>query len=348
MWGIYWMALRDGRKVKVSDELAFCWPFEFAFRWHKTKILHNAGVTREQSEKYFYKGIYTARMPYFDDLSFVTKDHCSWYYVKAMEAYFNEKKKIDLQDVGFLIIVRIDSPCRLLNIRAIVNFLHVNFSTHIYILESDAEQKLHEKWPAGVDYTFLEDKQLLFNRGRLNNYLLRKCRQPIAAIYDADIITPAAQMLAACALIRSGHADISSPYDGTVYAVDSFFKGIFLETLQEQILSHNSAKFPITTRRAVGGVVFVKREQYLMLGGENRKIYSWGPDDQERVKRMQLLGYTFRRIPGPIYHLPHARGVNSSYSSLAHWRNHMGEYFKICAMEKSHLQAYIQDNLVFH
>ena len=47
---------------------------------------------------------------------------------------------------------------------------------------------------------------------------------------------------------------------------------------------------------------------YVQAGGENEHFYGWGPEDLERVKRMEILGYSVTRIKGDLYHLYHLEG----------------------------------------
>ena len=54
-----------------------------------------------------------------------------------------------------------------------------------------------------------------------------------------------------------------------------------------------------------GGAFFVNRSVYVQAGGENEHFYGWGPEDLERVKRMEILGYSVTRIKGDLYHLYH-------------------------------------------
>jgi hypothetical protein len=67
-------------------------------------------------------------------------------------------------------------------------------------------------------------------------------------------------------------------------------------------------------RPSVGGAFLVNKEKYLLAGGENENFYGWGPEDVERVKRMEILEYPIPRSKGSCYHLYHPRiletGVN--------------------------------------
>ncbi|MFT8412298.1 MAG: hypothetical protein ABF743_10235 [Schleiferilactobacillus perolens] len=85
MWAQLWNMMYFNIGPVVSDELDFCWATDPIDRWNQTKIMHNAGVTGDMPDL-FFKGKYTDREPFGDDLSFVDKSKCSYEYVKAIEA----------------------------------------------------------------------------------------------------------------------------------------------------------------------------------------------------------------------------------------------------------------------
>ncbi len=93
---------------------------------------------------------------------------------------------------------------------------------------------------------------------------------------------------------------------------------------------------------AVGGAFLVHREMYLNCGGENEHFYGWGPEDSERVKRMEILEYIPYRTEGPLYHLYHPRGKNSFFFDEQKELSNRKELLKICSMDKATLLTYIQ------
>ena len=55
------------------------------------------------------------------------------------------------------------------------------------------------------------------------------------------------------------------------------------------------------------------RQTYVDAGLENENFYGWGLEDGERYYRWLNLGYKVKRIPGPLFHLSHGRGINSTF-----------------------------------
>lgn len=83
MWAQQWGWVREGIKPTIEHELDFCRPTDDVIVYDTVKILHNAGVMG--SDELFYKGQYTERMPFDDDLSYVNPKKASIKYVEAIE-----------------------------------------------------------------------------------------------------------------------------------------------------------------------------------------------------------------------------------------------------------------------
>ncbi len=84
MWTTIYGAIREGKTIKVSPEMAFCTATDDIDKWDKTKIMHNAGVTGAGGDL-FFKGQYTATVPFGEDFSYVNKQKCSVKYVEAIQ-----------------------------------------------------------------------------------------------------------------------------------------------------------------------------------------------------------------------------------------------------------------------
>jgi hypothetical protein len=85
MWSQLWNMMYFNIGPVISDELDFCWATDPVKRWNETKIMHNSGVTGDMHDL-FFKGKYTDRVPFGDDLSFVNKLKCSYKYAQAVKA----------------------------------------------------------------------------------------------------------------------------------------------------------------------------------------------------------------------------------------------------------------------
>src|SRR5690606_21426042 len=87
MWSMVLNGIYFGFNLKIVDELNFCWPHQGLEKWRDCKILHNAGVTAEQSEFYFYKSKYINYTPFEDhELEKYDFTKCTIKYVDAIKS----------------------------------------------------------------------------------------------------------------------------------------------------------------------------------------------------------------------------------------------------------------------
>lgn len=83
MWAQLYNVYYFGKTAEVDKQLDFSWATDNVERYYETNIYHNAGVTENHTDL-FFKGKYTHRTPFDDDLSFVNKNKASIKYVEAM------------------------------------------------------------------------------------------------------------------------------------------------------------------------------------------------------------------------------------------------------------------------
>ena len=118
------------------------------------------------------------------------------------------KTKIDLWDVTFNIILRLDSIERLENIIASITFL--NFNTNVTVWECSYRdngflKKLLDN--ARVSYVFKQDDDPILFRTHYLNQMIQETTTPIVSIWDTDVIAPVNQIIDAVNLLRLQEAD---------------------------------------------------------------------------------------------------------------------------------------------
>jgi len=226
--------------------------------------------------------------------------------------------KADLSDMTFQIPIRIDSIERLENLILSIQSLLKNFDTHITVLEASSykngiiEKMLGNK----VHYLFIEDRDPVFYRTKYLNIMTQRSSTPYIGIWDADVIIPKEQILTSIEKLRNG-IEIVYPYDGHFYDTSNVIRELYTQNKSIQFLLKNINKMSLPYgTRMTGGAIFVNREAYIKAGMENRKFYGWGPEDLERLERWQILNLTIHRSHGPLFHLTHSRGSNSSIRSM--------------------------------
>lgn len=250
---------------------------------------------------------------------------------------------IDNNQLSFIIPIRIDSIERERNLDFVLELLNEIENVDISILEGDIKPlyRLKKKY-CNVTYRFTEDTNPIFYRTKYLNQLLREVQGCIVGIWDADAITSKEQILDAVNYIRSGRAIMSFPYDGRFIMLSPMYSDKLIKSglnrgLSKKVVNRYLAHGP----HSVGGAFFVNKKIYLESGGENEYFYGWGPEDAERVKRMEILGYPVYRAKGPLFHLHHPRKENSWYGNDQIEYKNRCEFLKISSMSKDELQKYI-------
>lgn len=346
MWALWWCALRTNRKVEIHKEMKFCWINSPISEWYTSKILHYTGGYPQKKGHIFSKVNYRLHPPYHQNFDAISKESCSYPLVQLIKQFNKQSllKRKKLKDVSFLIPIKIDSPDRMKNICASTSFLYKNFDTTIIVMEVDQTQKINPAdLPSGVKYFFKKTNNPRLFRTQVNNEMIKMASSKFIALYDADVIIPIKQINKAVNILRKGEYKAVSPYDGKFLNIDILIKEMFIKIMDEVFLEMNRSKFSISAKRSFGGCIFLNKSYYMEAGMENENLTSWGPDDIERVKRMQILGNKTVRLPGCLYHLHHERKVDSGYKDTTEYEGLILEYLNISSLNKEELINYIKN-----
>lgn len=250
------------------------------------------------------------------------------------------KPKIDLKDTTFLFPVRLDSINRLENILMVVNSISKKMDTNIKILEASSyNNNVLEQLIGNLsDFLFVQDHDPIFHRTKYINQLVKHCPTPFIAVWDADVIIDPRQIVESVTLLRNGEASFIFPYSDYFLDTSFILRELFLKTGEIELLHTNSGKMkPLYQPDPVGGAFFAIKDHYIQSGMENENFYGWGREDGERILRWDILGYTYKRVQGVLFHLTHGRGINSNFhsdqQSLIKWE----EILRIKSMSKDEL-----------
>lgn len=96
MWVIQWLLWRDNKNVKCPVEMDFTWAPDPLYKWEQNAIYHDAGVPGDSKKLFKKRGPNNEyikawdeegmKMPFEDDLSFVSLTESSSKYVAEIEA----------------------------------------------------------------------------------------------------------------------------------------------------------------------------------------------------------------------------------------------------------------------
>ena len=334
MWTIRWLSLKRGDIHKTVEDLDFSWSYDDIKNWHKNTFYHNAGAHAYRSIELFKKWEYKNSIPDNLLLEKLNPNYCSYNYAKeVLKTYNGGTSKIDLKDVTFLIPVRIDSDDRINNLYTILNWIDKNFNTNVIVLESDYIPKVDYRIIPNISYHF--SYSVNFHRTRLLNEGMRLSKTNIVCFMDSDCLAKVQDTLLAVEEVRNDDKTISFPYDG-------MFNNISSSSVPYVLNEKNMTTIPSLgyVKDSVGGMLFLNRNEYLKIGGENEKFNSWGFEDKERVTRGVKLGMYVKRTTGTLFHINHYRGIYSNSNSS--YKNLEEEYEKVKNISKEELINYIK------
>lgn len=238
-----------------------------------------------------------------------------------------------MEPISIVIPVRIESKEREDNLRCVLKYLLQSAFIHIDLLEADKEQQFHFTPHDRVHYHFIQDSESVFYRTRYLNLLLKDALHPVVGVWDADALIPELQVVAAIEYIKKG-CIMSFPYDGDF----RFLGEQESQTIRNDIKTLQlSQGLPMLGRPSVGGAFLVNKTKYLEAGGENEGFYGWGPEDVERVKRMEILGLPIARARGSLYHLYHTRKPDTGVDNNIKYRHNQKVLLNTCRMSKAEL-----------
>lgn len=238
-----------------------------------------------------------------------------------------------MEPVSIVIPVRIDSPEREANLRCTLRYLLQMPFTEIDILEADRKRHFFFEAHDRVRYRFIADPEPVFYRTRYLNILLKEARRETVGIWDTDVLIPEPQLREAARLIRQGCV-MCFPYDGDF----RFLSPDESDRVRADLSALRPGQgFRAIGRPSVGGAFLVCRTRYLQAGGENEGFYGWGPEDAERVRRLEILELPVARIPGSLYHLHHPRTPDTGVDALAKTLHNQKVLLHTCAQSKREL-----------
>jgi len=237
-----------------------------------------------------------------------------------------------LTDLTILIPVRLDTIDRLENILAVTQYLISNCEANIWVAEFSSNnngllEKLLDKC---IQYSFHEDHDSILHRTKFLNQMAMDVDTSLVAVWDTDVIVPKHQIAKAVEALRTGETDFVYPYEKLFLDTSPILRKLYLKEEHIEVLEQNSKKMKeMYLPNPVGGAFLARTEAYRKAGLENEDFYGWGMEDGERYYRWINLGYKIKRIPGPLFHLTHGRGINSNFHTMDQQFSKRKEVFRI-------------------
>lgn len=271
-------------------------------------------------------------------------------YIHQNGCYYNNMiEKIDLTDCTFIIPLKIDSEDREQNFKFVMKWFFDKFKTNIIITESSHNDDLvlRENYSEILDKlnVVLIEKpdEKYFRRTHYLNEMLKTTKTPITVNYDIDVFMPINNYWEATQKILKDGYDLVYPFDIGNYQLE------VPQNYRDEMLYENVTKIDmkrlLLNRAEYGHAQFFKTESYKSGFGENEEFISFGPEDQERYHRFNLLNYKVAHLEKRfVFHLNHSRGRDSGKHKF--YQNNVDLWNKIKEFSKSQLLDYY-NNLTY-
>ena len=259
---------------------------------------------------------------------------------------------IDLSNATFIMPLRIESNDRLRNVVLSLGYLLNNFKTNVIIEEVDTDSKFQEHAApklqeivedlSPITLMYEQSDDPIFHRTRILNDMLMESKTDVVVNYDCDVIFPLMSYLSAYQMILNDGYDLVYPYGQGHYqrkvAVDQNLVTNFINSRFTEDSFANHPNSEVSTSD-YGWAQFFNRQSYIDGGLENENFISYGYEDNERPERFKRMGYKVGRVDGTIYHMEHARTMNSWFTN-PHIQNNKDLYEKLSEMNDEELMTY--------
>lgn len=248
-------------------------------------------------------------------------------------------EKIDLRDVTFTIPVMYDHLDRRENLDLCISFLQKHFETNIVVGEWGKINRFYYVKDY-CTYTHF-DSDGPFHRTKMLNQMAMYATTPIVVNYDADVFFDPIQLLKCVDKIRQQKAHMCYPYDGRFYRVERKYIDLLKDSLE--VAAFLPIDYPEIMHKEIsyGGAVVWNKDAFIKCGMENENMVSFGPEDYERKDRAVLLGYVVDRVSGPLFHINHYVGVDSTKNN-PYFKSNWDEYEKLKQLPEHRLTEYIE------
>lgn len=266
---------------------------------------------------------------------------------RALLGLLRRGEKFDLRDVTFLVPCRIESADRRRNLRILVSYLRKYLHTNILICEDNPERQdvpgiMADLGLSPDEYGYVHltgNDSPYTHKAKQINLMAEAATTPILVVQDTDVLVEPTQYVFAQHAVRGGAA-LACPFNGLFFDIAADFIPAVEQHLTVGQIDLFDPRNEMLYKNSYGGSVFFSRDVFGRLGGFNENFISWGWEDFEIYRRLEILGERVERMWGPLLHLSHARATNSVKQNP--WYDHnTAEYDRIVAMSREEILAEI-------
>jgi hypothetical protein len=254
-----------------------------------------------------------------------------------------------LENISFIIPIKIDSNDRLENLSFICKYLRYKYiNSQIIIVECDKISNLiNISEELKVDYYFLNLER--FSKTRAINLGLINSNKNFICVWDADMIVSPHAITKGIEILEKKAINLVIPHNQIYINIKNDLKSNFLlnfhlnidklHSVKKFIKSISNDKMDIYTCH--GGVILTRKCTLESVGGFNLLMTSYGWEDTEILLRYKNLGLNYCFISDySAIHLDHYRGEDSKINEF--YQLNFMEYAKVKSL--SYLQLYNYTN----
>lgn len=276
---------------------------------------------------------------------------------KSQIKNFQNNAKLFIDDLVFIIIVRIDSSYRLKNLKKVVGHLNRFFHNKIIICEHDNESK--------IDFEGNYEKKLIKinKKGFCRNYALNEIYKDLNYKYvlniEADVILDPFGIEQCYNSLKDLNLVLSMPFNGfpiwlNDYHSNEFIKNNYLPEIWRHTMNLNSISdmdnedwiskqnMGLEKRKHPGFSYLINLEKFKQIGGENENFYVFGFEDNERIYRTLKFGTAIFWADNFAYHLWHPRNRTNDWYGLDNIVS-KEEYLRIINLNLDQLQNEVEN-----
>lgn len=218
--------------------------------------------------------------------------------------------------ITIIIPCRLDTFERLENILVATTYLIDKIDAKVIVIEANNSGSgiLNKHLDKEIDYVLIHDPDPIFFRTNYINLIANQVNTQLVGVWDTDVVMPLEQLKKAISILKNNEADFVYPYDKLFLDTSPILRRMYLKEGNMDILLKNMKKMKeMYPPNPLGGAFLANTNAYRESGFENENFYGWGLEDGERYYRWEKMGYRIKRVPGPLFHLSHGRGINSTF-----------------------------------
>jgi predicted glycosyltransferase involved in capsule biosynthesis len=264
-----------------------------------------------------------------------------------------------MNDVTFIIHLRKDTEERAKNVDIVIAYYKAIFPLCKFIVVEDDKLQNFEYLKNDLSVQYIH----FYNEGQHNkcrgyNIGLNSCKTDIVCFLDADCIVSKDNIEKAITTLKDEDG-LYIGYNGKAiyfnYSVKRTISNVteslydFLESfvdVSNMQTGYVNEYYHVANTKAVGGVLFGKRQTFINIGGFNPNFKGWGYEDNEIIIRANKLGINLFYINTAkpyLLHLPHiSEELKNKEDTHSSYRLNEQEFLNIKTLPKSELEEYIK------